>query len=52
MHQSSYNNMQHFVSRYLVPLEGKALTIADIGSQDVNGSYKPLFQHPSWHYRG
>lgn len=52
MHLSSYNNMQRFVSRYLGPLEEKALTIADIGSQDVNGSYKPLFQHPSWRYIG
>ncbi len=52
MHLSSYNNMQRFVSRYLREMEGKALTIADIGSQDVNGSYKPLFQHPSWRYIG
>jgi len=28
------------------------LSILDLGSQDVNGSYKELFTKPGWHYLG
>jgi len=28
------------------------LLIVDLGSYDVNGSYRPLFEHPSWRYLG
>lgn len=52
MHKSSYNNMKKFVEGYLEKYKDKELTILDIGSQDVNGSYKPLFDNPNWKYYG
>jgi SAM-dependent methyltransferase len=42
--------MQVLVQEYLDPK--KPLEIIDIGSLDVNGSYKPLFANPLWHYQG
>lgn len=50
MHVSSYKFMEQFVSKYLNPDE--ELIIADIGSFDVNGSYRPLFKNPKWEYVG
>ena len=44
--------MEHFVSRYLGDLSGKNITVVDVGSQDVNGSYKALFGNPNWKYIG
>lgn len=52
MHKSSYLNMQRFVDKYLKSRKNEFIAIADIGSQDVNGSYKPLFDYPSWTYLG
>ncbi|KJS17087.1 MAG: hypothetical protein VR69_06095 [Peptococcaceae bacterium BRH_c4b] len=52
MHASSYKNMDNFVDKYLSMFENKNLEIIDIGSQDVNGSYKPLFSNQNWHYCG
>jgi SAM-dependent methyltransferase len=42
--------MKRLVNKYLDP-QAK-LSIFDIGSYDVNGSYKPLLQQPNWHYTG
>ena len=42
--------MERLVSKYLDPR--LALKILDIGSYDVNGSYKPLLSEASWHYTG
>lgn len=50
MHLSSYQHMERLVTKYL-DAKNK-LNILDIGSSDVNGSYKPLFNQPSWHYTG
>lgn len=50
MHQTSYNKMKGFVSEYLDPKT--SLDIIDIGSQDVNGSYRDLFNYPDWYYTG
>jgi SAM-dependent methyltransferase len=50
MHQTSYNKMNDFVQQYLNG--NQALSILDLGSQDVNGCYRPLFDHPGWTYRG
>lgn len=50
MHQSSYIKMEKFVDKYLD--KDRELTILDIGSQDVNGTYKPLFNNPNWNYFG
>lgn len=44
--------MQRFVEQHLDALKGQALRIADVGSMDVNGCYKPLFSQPDWCYTG
>jgi len=50
MHASSMEKMEKFVEEYLDA--SKKLSIADIGSLDVNGSYKPLFNAKKWTYTG
>ncbi len=50
MHKSSYDKMKQFVDKYLD--KDKKLKILDIGSQDVNGSYKELFENDNWTYIG
>lgn len=52
MHESSYQKMEGFRRRYLGRREAEALRIYDLGSQDVNGSYRPLFSEPAWRYAG
>lgn len=52
MHDSSYAKMAHFVEEYLKDEQEDELQILDIGSMDVNGSYKPLFDKSKWHYQG
>ena len=50
MHLSSLEHVKRLVAHYLV---GKpALNIVDIGSYDVNGSYKQFFSQPGWRYTG
>ena len=44
--------MEEFRQRYLDRRETEDLHIYDLGSQDVNGSYRPLFSEQSWHYVG
>lgn len=50
MHASSYQHMATLVERYLDTQT--ALMIIDLGSYDVNGSYRPLFSRPDWRYVG
>ena len=50
MHESSYAEMKSFVDRYLDP--ARELSILDIGSLDVNGTYRGLFSNPRWKYTG
>ena len=50
MHESTYKEMQKSVSGYLD--RSRDLSILDIGSLDVNGTYKPLFENPKWKYTG
>lgn len=52
MHQSSYEKMEKFRDQYLGGRTGEPLKIMDLGSLDVNGSYKPLFDKASWQYTG
>lgn len=52
MHNSSYKKMEWFRQHYLSDMEAERLAIYDLGSQDVNGSYRPLFDHPQWQYQG
>lgn len=50
MHVSSYEHMQDLVARFLDPTA--TLSVVDIGSYDVNGSYRTLFSNSRWSYRG
>lgn len=50
MHLSSLEHVQRLVAENLQSKEH--LRIIDIGSYDVNGSYKQFFQKAGWHYRG
>jgi len=44
--------MQNFKDKYLSPLSNSALVIVDLGSSDVNGSYREIFKNPAWQYKG
>ena len=50
MHTSSMRHMRDLFARYLDPMQ--ALKIADIGSYDVNGSYRDLIDDARWRYTG
>jgi len=50
MHKLSYKHMKRFVDNYL-PSRDK-LSVLDVGSMDVNGSYKPLFAERNCSYAG
>lgn len=52
MHDSSLDKMKDFRAKYLDGKENENLTILDIGSFDVNGTYKPIFDSPQWQYIG
>lgn len=52
MHESSHVKMAAFRRRHLTGREMEPLTILDLGSQDVNGSYRPIFDAPAWRYTG
>jgi SAM-dependent methyltransferase len=52
MHTSSYENMKKFVGKYLSSYKDKEIKILEVGSQDVNGTYKPLFTGENWSYTG
>ena len=50
MHSESYEEMSQLVARHLDP--ASPLKILDVGSYDVNGSYRPLFTREGWTYEG
>lgn len=50
MHRSSKKRMGEFVQKYLD--HSRKLRILDVGSYDINGSYKELFTSPNWEYVG
>jgi SAM-dependent methyltransferase len=52
MHQSSFDKMTAFREKYLENAQNEKLEIIDLGSQDVNGSYRSIFNVSSWSYRG
>ena len=52
MHESSLLHMTRFRDKFLNNRQNQALLIADLGSYDVNGSYRPLFERPAWRYFG
>jgi SAM-dependent methyltransferase len=52
MHQSSFDKMTAFRRDYLEARRAEPLVILDLGSQDINGCYRPLFELPPWKYLG
>lgn len=50
MHIDSYQEMGRLVRTYLNPQQ--RLHILDLGSFDVNGAYRPLFDRANWRYEG
>jgi SAM-dependent methyltransferase len=50
MHEASYRHMARFVEKHLD--RNQQLKILDVGSCDINGSYRPLFNAPGWVYSG
>ena len=56
MHQKSYDQMARIVGQYLAAdreITRRELEILDVGSLDINGSYRKLFDsNPKWHYVG
>src|SRR5579875_2336057 len=52
MHQSSLEAMARFVAEDLADRRGRAMRVLDVGSMDVNGSYRQFFDDPAWTYTG
>lgn len=52
MHQSSIDKMQSFKDTYLKDRESQALKILDLGSQNIGGSYRSIFNEANWSYCG
>ena len=44
--------MRWFRKHHLTGREQENLLIMDLGSQDINGSYKEIFDSPRWNYQG
>ncbi len=44
--------MTAFVARHMEPLRGQSQSVLDLGSYNVNGCYRPLFDDPQWSYIG
>jgi len=51
MHQTSYAEMSAVFDRYFKTYKENVINIVDLGSMDINGSYKPLIP-PNWKYVG
>lgn len=52
MHASSMRAMARFVADHLSDRRGAPMRVLDVGSMDVNGSYRTLFDDPAWSYTG
>ena len=51
MHQSSLNEMNKFFKKYIYETYKPTDTILDVGSVNINGSYKQLLPI-EWSYKG
>ena len=51
MHNTAYQNTKKFYQVYFGPRNEEGVTIAEIGSQNVNGSVRDIFPH-NWDYIG
>lgn len=53
MHNNSLELMKNFITICLDSLDiNTKLRILDVGSYDVNGSYREIFKRPNWEYIG
>ena len=54
MHRSSYLRMEHLVRYYegYFNKDKEIIKVLDIGSFDMNGTYKDIFKSPCYHYTG
>ncbi|CAN5186133.1 hypothetical protein BH20VER2_BH20VER2_01390 [soil metagenome] len=52
VHPSSFDKMLAFRQTYLEARRHEPLVILDLGSQDFNGSYRPLLGELPWQYIG
>lgn len=52
MHQSSLDKMARFRDTYLSDRESERLNILDLGSFNVNGTYRDVLASPNWSYTG
>ncbi len=52
MHQSSLDKMVRFRDTYLSGRESEQLNILDLGSMNVNGTYRDILASPNWSYTG
>ena len=50
MHPESYQEMSRLVTTYLRP--DQQLRALDVGCDDVNATYRPLFTNEPWTYEG
>lgn len=50
MHQESRDEMVKFIQDYLS--KDKEYKVLDVGSMDIGGCYKPLFENKGWDYLG
>lgn len=52
MHKSSLDKMLAFRKKYLESKKEAPLLVLDLGSLDINGSYREFFDIPPWVYLG
>jgi len=52
MHLSSIDKMKSFREKYLSGKEDTKLKILDLGSMEIGGCYRPLFDEEKWEYTG
>lgn len=52
MHKSSLDKMLAFRKKYLESKKEEPLLVLDLGSLDINGSYRDFFDISPWVYRG
>ena len=52
MHKSSFLRMQWFVNNFVSKIDKEKIKILDVGSYDINGTYKELFSGGRYEYTG
>jgi SAM-dependent methyltransferase len=52
MHQSSIDKMQSFKDKYLADKRSEQSIVLDLGSQNIGGCYKQIFDGEDWNYSG